>query len=501
VASRLPPTRREKLLNLKKREELKDAISEKVKHKFASGGGASVSSGTLRQEIGEYANLKDPSANNLGRLERRLEHAAKGEGVSQVSAYSGGPLAASSVSPSVPPGSTLSASRSAPALAAGSAAVLNGSGGKQYSWSKLDDYASFLHEQDCIRQHLGVKVLQKKMKMDLDQQVALKKKHQDIEKLEDDRYHHNSMIELERWKEMEKLREQERHNKILREKEDRDKQLEFERKLKAEESQKKKDDEASLVNKIVTEMENEQRKFERKKEQQRKKLRKVFEENTVDQARRAEENKAAKAKEMQTIKDYARALDEQEANSQAELQARMDRQNELLAKLQANADGLRRNRSDNDEARARAQQDEMDRHFFEAENVKQKRLKQLKLENQAYLLKQMEEKESRKQGERELGDIQAEILQRDTAEYNEVERQKVLRRKQELLEHSKDIKKQMAWKLVQSQPIMTEEEIRINKPLLDLVDRTLDNHPARGQASHHVAQGSGHDDEEGYTDM
>merc|ERR1719343_1906982 len=102
---------------------------------------------------------------------------------------------------------------------------------------------------------MGVKALQKKLRMDLDGQVAQKQQRRAFEDEEDRRYHQNSMVELERWKEMEQMREQEKQQKIMREKEDRDAQLNFERKLKAEELQKKKDEEASLVDKIVSEME------------------------------------------------------------------------------------------------------------------------------------------------------------------------------------------------------------------------------------------------------
>lgn len=61
------------------------------------------------------------------------------------------------------------------------------------------------------------------------------------------------------------------------------------------------------------------------------------------------------------------------------------RQNNLMSKLQANVDNKKKNAGDNDAARAAAQQEEMDRHFFEAENVKQNRLKQMRLENQALM--------------------------------------------------------------------------------------------------------------------
>merc|ERR1719282_1007274 len=160
--------------------------------------------------------------------------------------------------------------------------------------------------------------------------------------------------------------------------------------------------------------------------------------------------------EAEALKEYARVLDEQEEQRQAEMQARLSRQNELMSKLQANVDGIKKGAGDNDAARAAAQQEEMDRHFFEAERVKQERLKQLKLENQAYLLKQMEEKDMRRDDEKQLQHIQAQILARDTEEYNEIEKQKVHNRRKHLVEHSQDIKKQMAYKLAQSQPVMSE---------------------------------------------
>merc|ERR1712083_1123362 len=110
---------------------------------------------------------------------------------------------------------------------------------------KLDEYASYLHEQDALRQKLGVHALQKKLRMDLDQQVEEKKNRRQDAMEEDARYHQNSLIELERWKANEQAREQERQAQNIKETTDRDEQLAFERKLKSEEMQRKKDEEAS----------------------------------------------------------------------------------------------------------------------------------------------------------------------------------------------------------------------------------------------------------------
>merc|ERR1719356_1429013 len=135
-------------------------------------------------------------------------------------------------------------------------------------------------------------------------------------------------------------------------------------------------------------------------------MRKVFEDNAADQAKRQRERQEQLENEAKTIKEHARVLDEQEEQRNQEMQARLERQNELMSKLQDNVDGIKKGAGDNDAARASAQQEEMDRHFFEAENVKQNRLKQLKLENQRYLLKQMEEKDARKDDDKELQNIQ-----------------------------------------------------------------------------------------------
>ncbi|CAJ1337231.1 unnamed protein product [Effrenium voratum] len=414
-------------------------------------------------QVGRFAKTAAVTEANLIRLERRLHGRANKRipdenqsVISGVSNYSG-----------------MSRARSATSLVGremvGSKFELPSS----YDWTRLDEYASYLHEQDALRQQLGVKALQRKMRMDLDHQVAekVKKKVDAVE--EDKRYYENSLMEMERWKEQEQLRQEEKHHRVMKEKLDRDAQLEYEQKLKADELQKKKDEESSLVEKIVNEMETEQRRYEKKKEQTKRAMRKVFQENMEDQRRRDIAKKEATEKEAETMKEYNRILDEQEEQRAQELAARMERQSELMKKLQENVDSVKKGAGDNDAQRAMLQAEEQDRHYFEAESVKQGRLAQMRQENQAYLLKQMEEKDSRKNEEKYLQHIQAQILERDAEEYNAIEKQKIVDRKLRNLEHRKDIEKQMEWKTRQAVPEMSEAEIQLNRPLLELVERTL----------------------------
>eukprot|EP00928_Gymnodinium_smaydae_P086848 TRINITY_DN71264_c0_g1_i1.p1 TRINITY_DN71264_c0_g1~~TRINITY_DN71264_c0_g1_i1.p1 ORF type:complete len:490 (+),score=165.19 TRINITY_DN71264_c0_g1_i1:73-1542(+) len=464
-ASRVSDSRREKLMNLRQREELKDKLTEKFKDRFGHDSKlrgpdeVSVTSTCIRREVDAFAKKAHVSETNLNRLERRLHcKATQQKPMSTVSAYSG---------------LSKMSQRSASLSALGKSVISPSECPEAFDWSRLDEYASHLHEQDAIRQQMGVRALQKKLKLDLDQQVAEKNARQSDMTEEDRRYHQNTLVELERWKAAEQKRANDLKQKTLKEKLDRDEQLAFEQKLKSEEMQRKKHEEACLVEKIVTEMEGEQRKHEKKKRETKAAMRKVFQENEEDQRKRDEERRAQQQRESDAMKEYNRILDEQEEARANEMAARMERQKQLMEQLQSNVAAQSKNAGDNDAKRANAQQAEMDRHYFEAESAKQKRLKQMRLETQAYLMRQMGEKEGRKEEERQLANIQATILEKDTEEYNHVERQKAIDKRLKNFENRQELEKQITVRAGQRAPEMSSAEIAMNKPLLSLVHRTL----------------------------
>merc|ERR1712151_40040 len=173
------------------------------------------------------------------------------------------------------------------------------------------------------------------------------------------------------------------------------------------------------------------------------------------------------------MREYNRILDEQEEQRAEELAARMARQKDLMEKLQENVAAQAKDAGDNDAKRANMQQAEMDRHYFEAEKTKMQRLKQMRLENQAYLLRQMGEKDGRKEEDRSLANIQAQILEKDTEEYNEIERQKAIERRIRNFDHRQELEHQISIRAGQRAPEMSQAEMDLNRPLLNLVHRTL----------------------------
>lgn len=468
-------------MHLKQREDLKDALTEKFKGRFGHDSTVrgsderSVASSCIRREVDSFAKTAHVSEGNLGRLERRLLGRARqgGGGGAGGSMVAGSQVGGSLVSGVSAYSAASGASRSRSLVSLGASRVGSDLPPGAVDWSRLDEYASYLHEQDAMRQKLGVHALQKKLKMDLDHQVHEKSyKKQDIQE-EERRYHQNSMVELEQWKANEQSRAEDLKSKLAKEKEDRDDQLAYERKLKHEDLQKKHHEEANLVDKMVYEMDAEQKKHTKKKMQTKAAMKKVFVENMEDQAKRQSDLKEQQAREAQSMKEFNRIVNEQEDQRAGEMEARMAKQKALMVKLQANVAQQSASMGDNDAQRAQAQQAEMDRHYFEAEQTKMRRLKQMRLENQNYLIKQMGERDGRKDEDMELETIQAQILSRDTQEYNEIEKEKAINKRLRNFDNRKQIEKQIVFKSSHPTVGMSETEAKLNKPLLHLVHRTL----------------------------
>mmetsp|Transcript_12557 Transcript_12557/g.18191 ORF Transcript_12557/g.18191 Transcript_12557/m.18191 type:complete len:146 (+) Transcript_12557:57-494(+) len=80
--SKMTGSRREKLVNMKKREDLKDALTQRFKERFGRGSQergsdeVSVCSTAIRREVDNFADTAAMTEANLNRLERRLQKQA-----------------------------------------------------------------------------------------------------------------------------------------------------------------------------------------------------------------------------------------------------------------------------------------------------------------------------------------------------------------------------------------------------------------------------------------
>merc|ERR1712046_314314 len=83
------------------------------------------------------------------------------------------------------------------------------------------------------------------------------------------------------------------------------------------------------------------------------------------------------------------------------------------------------------------------------------------------------EKDGRKEEERTLANIQAQILEKDTEEHGEIERQKAIERRIRNFDNRQELERQITVRAGQRAPEMSQAEMDLNRPLLNLVHRTL----------------------------
>merc|ERR1712032_1780252 len=82
-----------------------------------------------------------------------------------------------------------------------------------------------------------------------------------------------------------------------------------------------------------------------------------------------------------------------------------------------------------------------------------------------------EERELRKQDEKELEDIQAQIIEKDNEEYYQIEKQKSEEKKLRVFRHRQEVEGQIASRANRRVPEMSEAEM--NKKLLGVVSNAL----------------------------
>merc|ERR1719327_398775 len=204
-------------------------------------------------------------------------------------------------------------------------------------------------------------------------------------------------------------------------------------------------------------------------------MRKVFQENLEENAMKADEKGKQQEMEMQAMAEYNRILDQQEEMRAQELQARMDKQKALMEKMKDNVQKQQQKKGDEDARRAARQKEEADARAIEMERNKEAKLKEMRHDTQAFLFKQMAEKDEKKEQALELKRLQASILEADTQEYMQMEKQKSTDRRVRNIEHRIELEDQIAERAKEParKYAMSGAEMKMNRQLLDLVDKTL----------------------------
>ncbi|EER07265.1 mature-parasite-infected erythrocyte surface antigen, putative [Perkinsus marinus ATCC 50983] len=492
ISAAISLARREKLLAIKKREEMKDLIVNKLKKKHSTREDSdkddcsSEKSAMINKEVNrllDNTNIPVTEA-NLNRLERRIQKkvdcgALKGDDgvsvVSGVSAYSQrsggssykGPQRATNTMEAIP--------EDEEGLSVTGRAIEGGEQ-RRYNWSRLDEYSRYLHEQDSIRQKLNELEVKKRLAEDLRRQMreSRSRKAQLVE--EEKKFKENQLIEIDEWQKYEDKVNAERRDKAIKEQKDRELQMNFDKARQEREEEKRRNEEAKLVAKITREMALEKKKILQRKQAQKDAMVTIMKENVKERKIREEERLRQIQFDIESMAEYNRILDAQEKARKDELEARVARQKALMETMQDTVVKEQNAKANEMEDRADRQLAEANARAEERERLKEERLREIRQETQEYLFHQMAERESRKKHNQMLKDLQAQILESDTKAYRENEALRAQQRREFNVEHRKLLERQMRDK--ERQNVLTKYEMspvemRINRQLLDVVDKSL----------------------------
>lgn len=332
-------------------------------------------------------------------------------------------------------------------------------------WATMMKYDTELYKKEKVLEKVKEQEQKNKMKAELDRQIAEKKRVKEAEEGEMKRYNDLVQNQLQNMDKKEKKKENDMQNKIMQEKYSRDKQLQDENIRKKLDKRAEKEMDELLVNKIRHELDEEARIAAQRRVEDKQSLKKVLFENEEYKKKMADEARREKEADIKAQQEYTRLIEKQMADREAEIKAREDRAKKFMNMM---ADTVVKDQK----AQILEEERKLLKHYMdkeakdmEEEHRRQQRLNEQKVEMRRYLDSQMDEKARKKEEERQLEKKQAEIWKKDTNDYNEHEKSKKEYISDVNKKHAEILKKQMTEERRRNKKMSTEEML-LNKPKL-----------------------------------
>lgn len=459
--SKMSETRKEKLLNIQKKEQLKGLLINKFKLKYGDKAEKLITAEVdkflkndrltesnlvkLDDKIGK-ANDKTNKAEDIlsehkyqksdaGKSNKSRPHttgvgAARGadrknDDAASVKSYASSRMSGatnlskkSKGSERPATGAPLAAARDADLLSVHSktksaASNLN----EEDEWQAIQNFNIMLHYEEQKQTALREQERKRLIKEELDRQVREKNKRKQREHLEDKEYENLQKKHLDLLDEKEKDRLRETHQKVLNEKKSRDQQLQEEKLRKRLAEKQEFEQEREVVKRLQDEMDEERKLVMDRRKQERDYLQKMLVENENQKKVQLREQERERVEDIKAQDAYNKMLEQQEKDRAKEIADREKRAQEFMGRM---ADTVIKNmdlkqKEEEDKIRQYEQDKETaDRRYDERA---QRKLADEKQRMREFLAKQVEDKKRREKIEKELNDEQAHMWQRDRENY------------------------------------------------------------------------------------
>jgi len=333
-------------------------------------------------------------------------------------------------------------------------------------WQAIQNFNIMLHYEEQKQATLREQERKRLIKDELDRQVREKNKRKKREQLEDKEYEHLQKKHLDLLDKKEKMRMTETQMKVLTEKQSRDQQLQEEklRKRRAEKSEFQQ--EKQVVERLHQEMDEERMQVLEKRRQEREYLQTMLQENELQKKRQMEDQEHERIEDVKAQESYNRMLEQQELDRVKEVEDREKRAQEFMGRM---ADTVIKNM----DAKQKEEEDKIRQYEIEKEtqdrrhdNRARKKVEDEKRRMREFLAKQVEEKKKRENIEKELNDEQAQMWRRDRENY-EAEEYRISNKVKHInQENAQFLQKQMDEKEDARRGKMNVNEYLLNRQLL-----------------------------------
>jgi hypothetical protein len=465
TASKLSEERRARLLKLQEREELKGLLITKFKAKY----GAKIN---VEAEVDNFMKNNTLTESNLRILDERLKSQAQAGTDIQPPTP---PQPRSEKAPSAKASSIKSAPRSH--ISDDDQMSVTSSRSKQSSvyipaddenqWAEILSHDTLLYREEERARMQREAENKLKLQRELERQLVEQEERKRREKEEDMMYEAAQRKNVETLETKEIQKTDQHKQKIMQEKQLRDKQMQEEKRRKREDERQQKAMDDRTVKRLQEELTAEQRAAEQRRKDEMTYLQKMMEENEANKRLQRDQYMREREQDIKSMEDYARMLDKQEEDRLNEIKAREQRQQLLMARM---ADTVLKEQSQKarEEDLLMLKQIEEREILDRAEDERRRaRLREEQDHTKEFLIRQMREKEERKEAERRSLAEQADMWKQDSDEFFRIEEEKKRRQKEYNLAQAEALKQQIQEKALKKRKVrMDHTELALNKQLL-----------------------------------
>jgi len=478
--------RREKLLELQRREEMKGVLI----HKFTRGDQdqppTKCNNKTIKKEVNHFMNKAKLTEDNLRRLERRIRHLEILNPTSNPESENSGDEDEDEDEVVSIPGdvvsrysmltkafSQLSRSSSCPSY---SSLKLP----SHYDWSRLDTYAQFLHRRDILKAKRNDMDMKTSLREDLWKQ--LEEKRLEKEKLEKDdmKYADNDRTDYENYTAHEDFKKRTWRDNEYDTKLKRDEQVQKKLEARQEQQMREQEENTRHIRTAAQELEDLVQNENRKRNLEKKIMTETYHEEVAKKKERIAQEEEETLRQLKEMRDFNNFLEERENKKKAEAE-RLNSEfckNSHVTKLpQVDPKNRYKYKPNEYDQRYQRQFDEMRKTVDEREARKAEKYSELQRDVLSYQRQQMEEKKQKKEEEKILAKKQAEVIAQDIRDYEQKEaikqRQMKAAYNKNFQEISNQIKENQAPEIVQADKSMNKYEMIMNAPLIHVAEKAL----------------------------